>query len=217
MNGTATPHDHYNHSRHQSYQAHPTVGTPLSNIPERAVHAQLFQPYAQSAYAPPAYSTHSPYYYQPSAAAAQYAGAPMMPMYAQNPTHGAYMAPNTLNAAAPGASPPAPVQQPQQPVQQTSTGMVAHEQNGMVYYYDPSQMYVAPAPVAAPPPPQQQQQQQQQPPPQQQPEGYAPQPQQGYGVGMVGQPGDGAYYYHPQQHHHHQQVAASGAVYYPPQ
>jgi hypothetical protein len=133
----------------------------------------------------------------------------MMPMYAQNPAHGGYMAP-TLNATAAGASPPVAVQQvqpqqpqPQLPVQQTSSGMVAHEQNGMVYYYDPS-LYVPPATVAAPP------QQQQAPPP----ESYA-QPQQGYGVGMV-QPGDGSYYYNPHQHHH-QPVAAPGAVYYPSQ
>jgi hypothetical protein len=111
----------------------------------------------------------------------------MMPMYVQNPAQGAFVVPGALNASAPGASPPTTVQQvPQMTTTGTSaSGMVAHEQNGMVYYYDPNQMYVP------------------------HPEGYAPQPNYGVGMGgMVAQPSEGFYY---------QQVATPGNVYYPPQ
>ncbi|KAH0347288.1 hypothetical protein KCU83_g6891, partial [Aureobasidium melanogenum] len=83
-------------------------GTPLSNIPERAIHAQPFQPPA-----PNYYSSFAPtgYYYpgQP----AQYGA---MPSYAPPTAQASYAPPE-----APMAS------DPQQ-------GTMAHESNGMVYY-----------------------------------------------------------------------------------
>ncbi|KAH0292818.1 hypothetical protein M436DRAFT_69478 [Aureobasidium namibiae CBS 147.97] len=83
-------------------------GTPLSNIPERAVHAQPFQPPVPNyypSYAPPGY------YY--SGQPTQYGA---MPPYA----------PPTAQASYAPAEPPM-TSDPQQ-------GTMAHESNGMVYY-----------------------------------------------------------------------------------
>lgn len=159
--------DPYGHVRQPSYPVQ--AGTPLSNIPERAIHAQPFQPY------PGAY-----------------------PTYPQQQQQPAYFYPHP-NAYAPQGPVMAPVFVPQQYMMQnagapqggTTSGMVAHEQNGMVYYIDPSQMS----------------QQQQQ--PQQQQEAYPAQntPYAGMPM-MMAQPPDGYYYPPPQQ---------TGPVYYAPQ
>ncbi|GME62658.1 hypothetical protein GTA08_BOTSDO03115 [Neofusicoccum parvum] len=63
----------------------------------------------------------------------------VVPMYMPNPQQGAYAVP------AVGSSMPAP----NAPVTTAQGQMVAHEQNGMVYYFDPSQIY---APVEGYPP-----------------------------------------------------------------
>lgn len=89
------------------------TGTPLSHIPERAIHAQPFQPPSQS-YGQSYYGQYSQpgYYYQP------------VPMYMAQGT------PRQV-AAQPASS-------EQDNAAQAS--MMAHESNGMVYYIDPSQM-----------------------------------------------------------------------------
>ncbi|KAI4720409.1 hypothetical protein E4T48_03352 [Aureobasidium sp. EXF-10727] len=98
-------------------------GTPLSNIPERAIHAQPFQPPA-----PNYYSSFAPsgYYYpgQPT----QYGA---MPSYAPPPAQASY------------APPEPPMASDAQP------GTMAHESNGMVYYtqmpqYAPQDNYLQP-------------------------------------------------------------------------
>jgi hypothetical protein len=167
------------HSRHPSHQSQ-VSGTPLSQIPERAIYAQPFQPYPfqqPSGFYPPN---------QPP-------GAVFYPM--GNPEYQNYNAPTGPVVSGPGYAPPGPQQAPYAmpaPASAPSTdqsGTVAHESNGMVYYYDSSQLYAGnPAyssssmPVAPPPP--------------------------GGVVGMGGMmtpPGSGYYYPQPQ------------GVYYPPQ
>jgi hypothetical protein len=115
------------HSRNTSYQG--SIGTPLSQIPERAIHAQPFQPNA--------------YQQQPGFYPQQY---PMMPQ-----PQGYYYAQqyNATMAAPSPAFVPAPPQQSsygQAAPADTATqqgqqaGLVAQEVNGMVYYYDATQI-----------------------------------------------------------------------------
>ncbi|KAH6655735.1 CASC3/Barentsz eIF4AIII binding-domain-containing protein [Truncatella angustata] len=121
---------HDSHTRHPSYPRH-TTGTPLSQIPERAIHAQPFHPthYSQPGFYPPYQAMQPPNYYYPSAA----------PYSAAAPTF------------VPGTQPP---QGPVDPSQAGSgSNLVAQEVNGMVYYYDASQLpqmpnYPAPYPTA---------------------------------------------------------------------
>ncbi|KAK8167822.1 CASC3/Barentsz eIF4AIII binding-domain-containing protein [Phyllosticta citrichinensis] len=124
-----------------SYPAHVSTGTPLSNIPERAIHAQPFQPYQQAGYAPQGFA--APAYYYPPAPTGQYPPGSVVPMYMPNPQQGGYQAPAPVPASVPAPAPAGPPAQ---------GGMVAHEQNGMVYYYDPGQIAYA-APVEGYPPP----------------------------------------------------------------
>lgn len=91
-----------------------STGTPLSNIPERAIHAQPFQP-VPAFY--PQYPTQA-YYYPPQGP--QY---PAMPVYAP-PVHTTFGAPDGIDQ--PGPADP----------NQSQQGMVAYETNGMVYYQD---------------------------------------------------------------------------------
>ncbi|KAL1310709.1 hypothetical protein AAFC00_000967 [Neodothiora populina] len=103
------------------YPGAASTGTPLSNIPERAIHAQPFQPV-------PAFYPQYPaqgYYYP--AQAPQY---PPEPAYAP-PTQPGF-APAAVNAA-PGAG---VVADPNQ----APPGTVAFESNGMVYYQDAAQV-----------------------------------------------------------------------------
>jgi hypothetical protein len=123
------------HIRQPSYPNQPSAGTPLSNIPERAIHAQPFQPYQQAGYQQPVFNGPPPNFYYPAgnSAPGQYPpGAVIAPVYVQNQQQGGYLIPAVVsNAPQPvpsAAAPPAP-------------GMVAHEQNGMVYYLDPTQLY----------------------------------------------------------------------------
>jgi len=113
----------YPHSRHPS---HPSQrGTPLSQIPERAIHAQPFQPfpyqqpptYYPQHYAPPVY------FYPPPAPA-------MGPSVAAPAFVPGQQYPFMISGPPPSAPPEAPAQ----------AGTVAHESNGMVYYYDSSQL-----------------------------------------------------------------------------
>ncbi|KAK2625011.1 hypothetical protein QTJ16_005380 [Diplocarpon rosae] len=131
------------HSRNPSYPSQASTGTPLSQIPERAIHAQPFQP--------------SPYQQQPQNFYAQTSYGAMPPL------HGYYYPPsyNQVPAApafVPQQQPSQPFVQPQQPdVSGSPAGvanLVAQEVNGMVYYYDAAQIpAVATFPAYQPPPP----------------------------------------------------------------
>ena len=131
----------YPHSRHPS---HPSQrGTPLSQIPERAIHAQPFQPFPYQQ--PPTFYPHQfgppVYFYPPS-------GPAMAPSVAAPAFVPGQQYPYILS----GPPPPAP------PEATTQAGTVAHESNGMVYYYDSSQLAAGPEnptpfpPVAFAPP-----------------------------------------------------------------
>lgn len=112
------------HSRHASYPSQASGGTPLSQIPERAIHAQPFQPYPYQQ--PPIFYPQQfspPTYYYPTvehipggAAAPPFVPGQQYPYHLPIP-------------------PPAPPTEPT-----TQAGTVAHESNGMVYYYDSSQL-----------------------------------------------------------------------------
>ncbi|KAI1810458.1 hypothetical protein GGS20DRAFT_185948 [Poronia punctata] len=132
------------HARHPSYPSQHSTGTPLSQIPERAIHAAPFQPnhFPQQGYYSP-YPTMMPaqqgYYYPPP------------------PYPGGSVAPSTAGygpGLQPGQQQPPPEMtnaQPQ-PTGQTSqnSNLVAQEVNGMVYYYDASQLPpMAPYPYPA--------------------------------------------------------------------
>ncbi|KAF9767877.1 hypothetical protein IL306_014891 [Fusarium sp. DS 682] len=167
------------HTRQPSYPSQHSTGTPLSQIPERAIHAAPFQPntYGQQ------------------------------PYYSQQPQQGYYYPPN-YNAPNMGPSSAAPAfvpsqpgppgsftpqNQPEQPVMSnngappaTGSSLVVQEANGMVYYFDASQLPPVTNYSSYPPP-----------------QGYQPSVM-GMG-GMVTPSPDGFYY--PQQ--------ASGMVYYP--
>ncbi|KAI9694789.1 MAG: hypothetical protein M1822_000405 [Bathelium mastoideum] len=140
MNGQSASTDvpnFYPHTRQLSHPSQFSGGTPLSNIPERAIHAQPFQPpvFQQPMYAQP-FAPQGGYFYPAANAGHQYSatmppGAVTVPVFVAAP-YGPVMpnaAPNAsseANASTNGAS---------------QSNMVAHEQNGMVYYYDPSQLY----------------------------------------------------------------------------
>ncbi|ROT35525.1 hypothetical protein SODALDRAFT_363364 [Sodiomyces alkalinus F11] len=137
------------HSRQPSYQSQQSAGTPLPHIPERAIHAPPFQPNAyppQGYYGPQQYPIPQPQpqpqqqqgYYYPHHT---YPGAAMAPSAAPAPFNPpsqpgqgrVYGQPHTLDAQA--------GQQPGQAGQMgVAPNMVAQEVNGMVYYYDASQM-----------------------------------------------------------------------------
>ncbi|KAF8461899.1 CASC3/Barentsz eIF4AIII binding-domain-containing protein [Kalaharituber pfeilii] len=152
LDGTATPTNcpasnlpAYSHSRQPSYQSQPS-GTPLSQIPERAVHAQPFQPstYTQQP---------APYYYssQPQshthpihhhAAHTIYSHQP--PPYTASPQYVSSPLPNgtpTVYHTIPAAQQPPAVPTAAPPMPMPTT--IAQESNGTVYYYDPSTYYAA--------------------------------------------------------------------------
>ncbi|KAK3327437.1 CASC3/Barentsz eIF4AIII binding-domain-containing protein [Cercophora scortea] len=134
MNGYAQD----THARRPSYPSQ-LSGTPLSQIPERAIHAAPFQPntFAQPGFYGQPYPMMQPqpgYYYpqQFPGSVAPNAGAPAFvpatqqgPLSAYNPS---------VQGEAPGPGPQANGQAgaPQ--------GLVAQEMNGMVYYYESSQL-----------------------------------------------------------------------------
>lgn len=146
VNGNSNHNENMLHSRNSSYPAQVSTGTPLSQIPERAIHAQPFQPNP--------YQTQPPPNFYPQASYGSMAAPP--PGYYYPPTY---------------APPPAAAFVPQQPQQQPSsfppatsqpdnsgsqggvTNLVAQEVNGMVYYYDAAQIpAVASFPAYQPPP-----------------------------------------------------------------
>lgn len=128
-------------------QAH--AGTPLSGIPEQAMHAQPFQPqnvpFGQQTYYAPYPPQHN-FYYPPAGPS----GYGPMPMY-MAPPQGYVMSP--LGQTAPPSHQGPPPQHTQQLASQpppsrgandsepsqSQSGMVAHESNGMVFYLPASE------------------------------------------------------------------------------
>jgi hypothetical protein len=156
MNSYQDP-SYAHHTRQQSYPNTQQAGTPLSNIPERAIHAQPFQPFAP--YPQPYYYPQQPGPYQ------------QPPMFVPQQHQGYMMQPDGSSGGPPGQGPGG------------VGGMIAHEQNGMVYYYDPTQMSASGQQEDYQPPPQHQQGYQMpvmMPAPQAQAEGYYYPPQAGY-------------------------------------
>lgn len=117
----------YPHSRHPSHPSQASGGTPLSQIPERAAQAPPFQPYAYQQ-PPPFYPQPYPptLYYYPSTDQLHAAGPSVMAP--------AFIPGQPYPFSLPVAPAPAPTETTSQP------GTVAHESNGMVYYYDSSQL-----------------------------------------------------------------------------
>lgn len=103
----------------------------LSHIPERAIHAQPFQPYSlqqPQGFYPSAYPPGTAYYPVSGVEFAPYSTAigpaSSMPAFPPPAPHVPYIMP----------APPATAEQPAQP------GTVAHESGGTVYYYDAAQL-----------------------------------------------------------------------------
>ncbi|KAH7083110.1 CASC3/Barentsz eIF4AIII binding-domain-containing protein [Paraphoma chrysanthemicola] len=136
MNGASTSTEQqafYQHGRQPSYPSQVSNGTPLSNIPERAIHAPAFQPYQQAGFQPQPFVPQN-YYYPPAGAQPQYmAPTGMVPMFvpgAQQPGYVMPVAAPPVTAPPPAAGPP---------------NMVAYESNGMTFYVDSNQLYQPPA------------------------------------------------------------------------
>ncbi|KAK1029574.1 hypothetical protein LTS16_019600 [Friedmanniomyces endolithicus] len=147
---------YYSPRQQYAYPVHPQAGTPLSGIPEQAMHAQFFQPqmpYGQPApyYAPYPPQQQQQYYYSPPGPVDGYAPAPMpnyMPPqgYHVMPPPGLQQMGMQMPTQPPGQEqymPPQPtesqpnqdlVRQPQPSSTLPDSGMLAHESNGMVFY-----------------------------------------------------------------------------------
>ncbi|CAO2655725.1 Nn.00g045280.m01.CDS01 [Neocucurbitaria sp. VM-36] len=122
----------YQHNRQLSYPSQVSTGTPLSNIPERAIHAPAFQPYAQPGYQPQSFVPQG-YYYPQNGTQPQYmAPAGMVPMFVPGAQQPGYAMPVTAPAV---TAPPAPT---------GPANMVAYESNGMTFYVDSTQLYAPP-------------------------------------------------------------------------
>jgi hypothetical protein len=130
------------HIRHPSYPSQHSTGTPLSQIPERAIHAAPFQPnaYQQQGFYGQPYPMISPQqgFYYPAAypgAAPPNASAPaFVPGPQPQPTAGYAQQPqgDISGAQANGQGGPGP-------------NLVAQEVNGMVYYYDANRLPTVPS------------------------------------------------------------------------
>jgi hypothetical protein len=112
----------------QTAPANNNAGTPLTHISESAIYAQPFQPYPMM----------QGYYQAPFVNPGM-----MYPMAEPMQNHWA-------NGVFPGMMAGQPVQAPQ--VAPSHNGLVAHEQNGMVYYADPAQSNQPQFPMAGQPP-----------------------------------------------------------------
>ncbi|QPC77417.1 hypothetical protein HYE68_008169 [Fusarium pseudograminearum] len=126
------------HNRQPSYPSHHSTGTPLSQIPERAIHAVPFQPntYGQQSYynqQPYQAQSQQGYYYPPN-----YNSPSMGPSNAAPPfVHGQ---PGPPGSFTPQNQPEQPVMSNNGPPPGAGANLVAQEVNGMVYYYDASQL-----------------------------------------------------------------------------
>ncbi|KAK5114593.1 hypothetical protein LTR85_010170 [Meristemomyces frigidus] len=141
---------HFSPHQQYAYPPQPQAATPLSGIPEQAMHAQPYQqppamPYGQLPYYTPYPPQQQQYYYSPPGPN----GYQPMPMYM--PSQSYDMPPPAQTAL--------PAQMPQQPPQdlaqegpaettgglqeqqsQSHSGMVARERNGMVFYVPQSEV-----------------------------------------------------------------------------
>lgn len=136
VNGNGYAHDAMQHARNPSYPGQASTSTPLSQIPERAIHAQPFQPnpYQQqnhNFYPPPQpYQQPMPqpqgYYYPPN-----FNPAGVAPPFMAPQVHAQHQQPQQ--------QPPAMPQTSQHP-DASGQNLVAQEVNGMVYYYDATQI-----------------------------------------------------------------------------
>ncbi|POR32600.1 Uncharacterized protein TPAR_07181 [Tolypocladium paradoxum] len=138
--------DPHAHARRPSYPSQHSTGTPLSQIPERAIHAAPFHP---NSYGQPPYYNQQVYQPQPQ----PQAQAQAQQGYYYPP---GYSGPNMATSAAAPAFVPGqhgvpgsftPQNQHEQPASQgggpnpsSGSNLVAQEVNGMVYYYDASQI-----------------------------------------------------------------------------
>ncbi|RFU30964.1 hypothetical protein B7463_g5369, partial [Scytalidium lignicola] len=139
VNGHGYGHDSMLHSRNTSYPSQPSAGTPLSQIPETAIHALPFQPnqYQQpSNFYPQPYPVPQGYYYPQPFNPSMAPPATSAPFVPGQPQHQSF------------AQSTQPQESQSQPV---TSNLVAQEVNGMVYYYDASQL-PAVAPFSAYPP-----------------------------------------------------------------
>jgi hypothetical protein len=190
VNGNSYPNEAMMHSRNPSYPSQASTGTPLSQIPERAIHAQPFQPnpyqqqQSQNFYPPQPYQVMPPsqrYFYPPQQGFNQ----------EMAPSGGAAsFVPAQPPQQQPSFSQPPPPQSGSA-ASQAPQNLVAQEVNGMVYYYDAAQIPAVATFPAYQPPPQ-----------------SFPMQQVGGVVGMGGMmtPSPDGFYY-PQQ--------SQGVVYYP--
>lgn len=113
------------HSRRPSFP-YSQGRTPLNQIPDRAIYAQPFQPYP--IYQAPSFYPPGAMFYPPVTADGTMFGGGMPQQILPTPfVPGA--APALSTQAAPHAQP-----------NDTQASMVAHESNGMVYYYDPASL-----------------------------------------------------------------------------
>lgn len=146
VNGNGLSQDAMLHSRNASYPSQASTGTPLSQIPERAIHAQPFQPgpyqqtpqnFYQQSYQvmPPPQGYYYPQNFNP----------PMAP-----PAGGPSFVPGQQQQP---SSFPQSTTQPSDPAtsQPNVQNLVAQEVNGMVYYYDATQIPAVAAFPAYPP------------------------------------------------------------------
>ncbi|KAI4261268.1 MAG: hypothetical protein L6R42_003526 [Xanthoria sp. 1 TBL-2021] len=117
----------YPHSRHPSHPSQASGGSPHPQLSERAAHAQPFQPYA---YQQPPPFLPQPYpptlFYYPTSDQLHAAGPSVMAP--------AFVPGQPYPFSVPVAPTPLATEATAQP------GTVAHESNGMVYYYDSSQL-----------------------------------------------------------------------------
>ncbi|KAK0886934.1 hypothetical protein LTR02_017688 [Friedmanniomyces endolithicus] len=147
---------YYSPRQQYAYPVHPQAGTPLSGIPEQAMHAQFFQPQMPYGQPAPYYAPYPPpqqqqYYYSPPGPVDGYAPAPMpnyMPPqgYHVMPPPGLQQMGMQMPTQLPGQEqymPPQPtesqpnqdlVREPQPSSTLPDSGMMAHESNGMVFY-----------------------------------------------------------------------------------
>lgn len=131
INGTVSSSEQqpfYPHARQLSYPSQASNGTPLSNIPERAIHAPAFQPYQQPGFQPQGYGMQPGFYYPQNGGQQFVPPGGMVPMFVPAHQQG-YAVPMPASNVAPA---PIPSNQP---------NMVAYESNGMTYYIESTQMY----------------------------------------------------------------------------
>lgn len=131
------------HARNPSYPSQISTGTPLSQIPERAIHAAPFQPSVYSQPQPGYYG--QPYqmmpqqgYYYPQPYANNMAPAAAAPHF-----YPGAQQPQGMNFNQAGQADPAPVQSTAQGG--SSSTLVAQDVNGTIYYYDASQIPTYPS------------------------------------------------------------------------